>query len=235
MAKFESWNNLSEWYVNQRSTSYGVKNTEDIITKMLGVLDEKRVLDVGMGSGYFDSVMQSMGADVVAVDVSSKMLELSKNQPYFSKNINLSQQSAYNLAFKEGSFDVILADMLLNNTNDIRKVFKQFRNVLKEDGYAIISLLHEKNTESKVICREKLGKICKIKGVWKNKNTGEKHPYELYHIPKKKLKEEIERTGFVIEEENVPLPPESLKEENPQMYKDRMKTPTFYLLKIKKK
>jgi ubiquinone/menaquinone biosynthesis C-methylase UbiE len=235
MTEFKCWDNLAEWYVGQRPDSYGVKQTEENITKMLGNIKGKKILDVGIASGYFAAKAQSMGAEVTGIDVSPKMISLARKQPYVSKDINLSLQSVYNLAFKDSSFDVVLADMLLNNTKNIKRVFEQFRGVLKDDGYVVMSLLHEEDTKKKLVCPEKVGEISEAKGKWKNKDTDEEYPYELYHIPMKKLKEAIEETGFVIEEENIPSPPETLKIENTQLYEERLRSPTFLLLKVKKK
>jgi SAM-dependent methyltransferase len=202
---------------------------------MLGDVKHKKILDVGIASGYLSSNAQKEGAEVTGVDVSRKMINLAKNQPYFSKDTSLCVQSVYDLAFKNGSFDIILADMLLNNTNDINRVFEQFRRVLKDDGRAVISLLHEANTKEHLVCPEKSEEISEVKGTWKNKDTGEEYPYELFHIPLKKLREGITNSGFVIDEESIPTPPESLKDENPQLYQERLKSPTFHLFKLKKR
>lgn len=113
--------------------------------QMAGDVKDKKILDVGCGSGVFMIELINRGAYVVGIDYSPKMLDLAKQElnsnKILQKNYSLKKTSATKLPYKNGEFDLILATGLTDYLTDEedQKFLNEAARVLKEDGKIIVS------------------------------------------------------------------------------------------------
>lgn len=121
------------------------------VLKLAGNVKNKKILDVGCGSGIFMLDFTKQGATVTGVDYSQKMLDLAgrelKSHRIARNKYSLKKASATMLPFKEKSFDIILATGLTDYLTDgeNKKFIKEAARVLKKEGKFIVSFPVEKS------------------------------------------------------------------------------------------
>lgn len=154
------WLNTPEFFSEKYQTSF-IQSLSPVnaflITRRKKVLElagdakDKKILDVGCGSGIFMIDFTKMGAVVTGVDYSQKMLDIAQKElenhkiprnKYFFKKAD-----ATKLPFKDKSFDIVLATGLSDYLTDQEngKFIKETARVLKKDGKLIVSFPVEKS------------------------------------------------------------------------------------------
>lgn len=105
------------------------------IIKALGDLKGKRVLELGSGAGEGAVFMAKQGANVVATDLSSGMLDVvTKVAALHNVSVETKICSAEDLSvFEDNSFDVVYAANLLHHV-DIAKCLDEVKRILNADG-----------------------------------------------------------------------------------------------------
>lgn len=144
---------------------------------LLGDLSGKKVLDAGAGTGRLSLMMSKVGAQVVALDISSAMLKILKNK---DKNIETVVGDVESLPFEDNAFNVITAAFLVVHLKDPSIFFDEAYRVLKDDGILAVSNINQKEAPE---VDTKVGKI-KI---------------DSYYHRQDKIIEDLERLAFKIE------------------------------------
>lgn len=168
---------------------------------MCGNVKNKKILDVGCGSGVFIIEFIKRGAYVVGIDYSQKMLDLAKQELKLNniseKNYSIKKASATKLPYKENEFDLILATGLTDYLTDEedQEFLNEASRVLKRDGKIIVSFPIEKSPFAFVRSgiglkiRQKLFKLPpihnkfsaqKIKKFFKIAKLTEKNKYKIF-------------------------------------------------------
>ncbi len=100
----------------------------------------KLVLDAGCGNGYYSNWLKKRGAKVIGVDGSAEMIKIAK-QKY--PDIKFEVQDLMDKSnFKDSSFDLVLANMLLMHMQKIDTFLADAKRLLKPGGHLIFSVLH---------------------------------------------------------------------------------------------
>ena len=90
----------------------------------------KRVLEIGPGPGEVSERMQQeLGADVVAVDVSERMVELARG-----RGVDARVGDAQELPFADEEFDVVVAAWVLFHLQDLDRGLAEIARVLRPGG-----------------------------------------------------------------------------------------------------
>lgn len=111
------------------------------ILPLLNELKEKRVLDVGAGTGRMSVQLQKLGADVTALDLSVQMLAaLSKKNP----NIKTIIGDAESLPFANNHFDLVTALFLIVHLKDPTMFFSEAHRVLKDGGQFLVTNINQR-------------------------------------------------------------------------------------------
>lgn len=119
--------------------------------QMAGDVKDKRILDVGCGSGVFMIEFIKRGAYAVGIDYSQKMIDLAKAELKTNKipekDYALKKASATKLPYKKSEFDLILATGLTDymTDEDDQKFLNEASRVLKRGGRIIVSFPVEKS------------------------------------------------------------------------------------------
>ncbi|HEX9381414.1 MAG TPA: class I SAM-dependent methyltransferase [Gaiellaceae bacterium] len=93
----------------------------------------RRVLEVGGGEGELaERIVNELGAEVVGVDQSERMVELQR-----SKGIDARVGDVQDLPFADGEFDVAVAAWMLYHVADLDRALAELARVLKPGGRLI--------------------------------------------------------------------------------------------------
>jgi SAM-dependent methyltransferase len=92
----------------------------------------RRVLEIGCSTGGFSRHFAATGADIVATDVSPKLIELARGWNE-SPNLRFEVEDAAALSFPDGSFDAVMGNAILHHL-DLTVVLPELRRVLRGGG-----------------------------------------------------------------------------------------------------
>jgi len=148
---------------------------------LLPEIKDKKILDVGAGTGRVSLPLALAGAQVTALDVSEKILEVLKRK---NKKITTVVGEAENLPFENESFDIVTAAFLVVHLKDPKIFFDEVYRVLKPDGLFLVSNINQKEPP---VVKTKEGDI-QIKS--------------YYHRPEK-IKDSLQDLAFSIEKEEM--------------------------------
>ncbi len=97
------------------------------------------VLDAGCGSGLFFNQVANDATTVVGVDVSRKLLILSKHKGKKFPNVFVVQADADFLPFRPGVFSHVFAFTVLQNMPKPAQTLKQLQKVAMGDAFFVVS------------------------------------------------------------------------------------------------
>jgi demethylmenaquinone methyltransferase/2-methoxy-6-polyprenyl-1,4-benzoquinol methylase len=95
----------------------------------------ERILDVAAGTGTSSASLSKTGATVVAVDISSGMIEVGRKR---RKTIEFQVADAEQLPFDDDEFDAVTISFGLRNINDPRAALAEMYRVMKPGGRLVI-------------------------------------------------------------------------------------------------
>ncbi len=108
---------------------------------MMGDADGLRVLDAGCGAGAHARELQAGGATVTGFDMSAGLLEIARER--LGPGVALHQGDlAEPLPFADGSFDVVLASLVLHYLEHWEPTLRELHRVLMPRGRLIASTHH---------------------------------------------------------------------------------------------
>ena len=179
---------------------------------LLGALAGKKILDVGAGTGRLSLPMANRGAQVIALDVSHKMLEIIWRKSRSSGALDSTTKSkiweksakntkiitvvgdAENLPFKNETFDIVTAAFLIVHLKDPTRFFDEAYRVLKDGGVLAVTNINQKDPPQV--------KTTPTQGRGSDRRVGEGTIIieSFYHRPEKII-EVLKSLAFNIEQE----------------------------------
>ena len=112
--------------------------------KFLALLPDvkgKKILDVGAGTGRISLPLALAGAQITALDISEKILEILKKK---NKKIHTVVGEAESLPFEDNSFDIVVSAFLIVHLKDPKIFFDEVYRVLKPGGLFLVSNINQK-------------------------------------------------------------------------------------------
>ena len=94
--------------------------------------DNKKILEIGCGTGLFTSQLALTNNQIVAIDVSPALLGLAQKRTVFT-NVIFKNEDAHGTSFEDQSFDFIVGISVLHHL-DINLALKEFFRLLKPGG-----------------------------------------------------------------------------------------------------
>ena len=102
----------------------------------------KRVLDAGCGPGVYSEWLVDREAEVVAIDVSPRMVELAERRLKGRVEVRVADLGQPLTFLGDGSFDVVLSPLVLEYVEDWRATASEFHRVLRPGGVLVASVTH---------------------------------------------------------------------------------------------
>lgn len=102
----------------------------------------KKLIDIGTGSGYIAIEMAKLGIDIIACDLTPEALDNIKNYKKKLKlqNITLINCKAEEIPLKDNSVDYLVANAVLEHIPDEEKVIAEWKRILKPGGKMMITV-----------------------------------------------------------------------------------------------
>ena len=135
----------SETRLRKRASAYtgvhtGVDARVPLVAAVVGA-EPRRVLEVGCGWGELaEWIAGETGADVVATDLSPRMVELARE-----RGVDAQVADVQRLPFADGEFDVAVAAWMLYHVPELERAIAELARVLRPGGRLVAvtnSLLH---------------------------------------------------------------------------------------------
>lgn len=192
----------------------------------------KKVLDAGCGPGIYSEWLIEHGAEVVAIDVSPKMVGLAKQR--LGETVDVREADLRKpLEFLDTStFDLVLSPLALDYMEDWHGPLQEYFRVLRPEGYFICSVGHPlfdyTYFKSKNYYETEL-----VGALWKGFP-----PIQVY-MPtfRRSLCEVLNpiiEAGFTIERFIEPKPTIEFKEADAKHYDELSQQPCFLCIRAKK-
>ena len=113
-----------------------------------------KILEVATGTGLLAFEICNNVKSINAIDISPEMIKVAseKQKQRNISNITFEVGDSCNLAFEDGTFDVVIASNVLHLLFEPEKSLAEIRRVLKPDGIAILpTFCHADNIQSRII------------------------------------------------------------------------------------
>lgn len=140
----EAWDANAEFWlriIRDRRDRYRTELTDSAVLDAIGDVADLDVLDVGCGEGYMARELATRGAHQVnGIDTSRELVKLA--EAAMVPGTSFSEANAGDLQFPAESFDLVLANHVLNDLPDIAGPIGEFARVLRPGGRFVALMLH---------------------------------------------------------------------------------------------
>lgn len=102
-------------------------------------ISEKKLIDLGCGSGYLTNILSSYVNEATGIDISKKNIELAKTH-YTTHNLSFYESAIE--TFKEGGYEIAIANMVLMDVINLEDCIKSISELLKNGATFIFSITH---------------------------------------------------------------------------------------------
>ncbi len=197
----------------------------------------KRVLDAGSGPGIYSEWLVEHGAEVVAFDVSPRMIEFFKQRLGERATVFQADLEEPLPSLEDERFDVVLCALALDYVHDWRPTFREFARVLRHDGLFVCSIGHPAadyfiyHNQGNYFEREQVVEQWSFGGDLDSRGYIE---VTRYRHPLGHLFEALSSAGLALERFLEARPTQAFKEQNPERYEELMRRPGFLSIRARK-
>jgi ubiquinone/menaquinone biosynthesis C-methylase UbiE len=198
-----------------------------VVIDLIGDLNGKYILDVGVGAGLYSGNFQQNGGTVYCTDLIKKLLKYCKK-----KDFDVFQNDAKHICFRDETFDLVLSTCTIGYFKDVSLFFREAHRVLKPEGIFILSDVHPirsavERKDSKVIS----SRIIDYFGQKTYDSTMKVKPFHFRRTIEE-LFDSITEAGFLIEKIKEPKPKDGVRIEKDSY--NIHKNPCFIVFKARK-
>src|SRR5581483_7079598 len=140
------WNMYAELYDRNMGKNGDIFHQEIIdpaLFEIIGNFDGTTVLDAGCGNGYLTYYISNLGAtNVIGIDGSPKLIQIASTNLSNPKIQFQSADLTQTWPLKDGTIDIIVANMVLQYISDLATFAQEAKRVLKPQGAITFSIDH---------------------------------------------------------------------------------------------
>jgi ubiquinone/menaquinone biosynthesis C-methylase UbiE len=115
---------------------------EDSTLNLIGNVRNKKVLDIGCGTGRYCELLAKRGARVVGIDPSLKMLEYAKRKIAHDCRFELYCRRVEDIELPSSHFDIVVSALTFGHIPHLNLVMKEVSRVIKKGGRLVVSDIH---------------------------------------------------------------------------------------------
>ncbi len=197
---------------------------------LLGDVHGLRVLDAGCGAGALTVALAAQGAVVTGFDISPAMLELARQAVGERAELLVADLAAPLSFAADGSFDVVVASLVMHYVRDWEPVLREFRRVLGPDG-AVVFSTHHPAMDWQLHSPADYFAISHVTEIWEMGSGG--YEVSFWRRPLTAMCEAIAAAGFVIERLTEPWPLPELADRDPTAYHKIRTQPRFLFFRLR--
>ena len=119
-----------------------IASEQKITLGLIGDVRNKRVLDVGCGTGRYCELLAKKGANVTGVDPSSRMLEYARKKITHGCTFELHLGKIEDASFPSSHFDIVVSALTVGHIPDMGPVIRKISSIIKKRGTLIVSDMH---------------------------------------------------------------------------------------------
>jgi len=134
--------NLFDYSYTSSNSSYSReywKNTYKNIKKKI-LKKGNKILEIGSNDGYLCKQFQNNGYKIYGVDASKRMSEIANKSKIKTFNLIFDNKNSKIIKKKTGKFDVVIANNVLNHSNEPFEFVNSVENILNKKGYFIFEV-----------------------------------------------------------------------------------------------
>lgn len=199
-----------------------------VTLSLLEITSKMKVLDAGCGSGIYTEWLTERGADVTGLDYSSELLSIAKEKNLPAKFIEANLNYPLDF-FVDEEFDLVLSALVIHYIKDLNLLFSEFNRILKPGGVFVFST-HHPFLDFKHHPETNYYDTNIIEDRWRSYNVYMK----TFRRPFSELFRLLKLNGFRTEDLLEPIPPEIMRETDPELYQEILTTPRFVFFKALK-
>jgi SAM-dependent methyltransferase len=193
------------------------------IRSLLPPIAGKRVLDAGCAGGANTEWLLGQGASVVAVDITPRMIELTRRRVGDRADVHLHDLREPMGFLVDRSIDIVLSSLAIPYVQDLGPVFIEFRRVLRRDGCLVLST-HHPFTDWQWSDLPDYYSTGVVEDLW---SEGVVHRF--WRRTMEELLRSLFRAGFLLDGYLEPIPSDDVISRFPD--EDVSRTPIFVFLK----
>lgn len=224
----DSYDNMAGHYFEYvDSKPFNAYYERPATTSLIPDVKGKTVLDAGCAAGWYTKWLLDKGADVIALDISKKMIEMTRRRVGDRARLVRADLNEPLSFIESESIDVIVSSLSLHYLKDWKLVLSEFNRILAKDGKLIISM-HHPFMDYSVYNRENYFLTELIDDEWTI--AGEKFQVQFYRRPISSVINSVIEADFIIKNVLEPMPIKQFKVERPDQYERLTKKPQFLFL-----
>lgn len=114
------------------------------ILELLGDVQDKTILDLGCGNGYFSRMLAEKGANITGIDISSDLIEIAIKRTKEQKlDIRYVVSDASDIkAIESNKFDIIVSNMAFMDIENIDDTVKECSRLVENNGILLFSIVN---------------------------------------------------------------------------------------------
>ncbi|MDA2803921.1 class I SAM-dependent methyltransferase [Nocardiopsis suaedae] len=141
-ARVNDYDGFAEAYAAENENNLmNARYERPAVLALAGDVAGRRILDAGCGAGPLAAALRDRGAHVTGIDASAGMLALARRRLGTGTDLRLADLSDP-LPFDDGSFDDVVASLVLHYLRDWGPTLAEMRRVLRPGGRLITSVHH---------------------------------------------------------------------------------------------
>ncbi|ELX8380258.1 malonyl-ACP O-methyltransferase BioC [Providencia vermicola] len=110
----------------------------DLLASAQVNLSDKKVIDVGCGTGFFSQIIKRQGAEVTALDLSLGMLEVARDKKAAAQYICADMEL---LPFADQTFDIVFSNLAIQWCSNLSQALTELHRVTKSGGVIVFTTL----------------------------------------------------------------------------------------------
>lgn len=226
----------SEWDLNAEARHKQIISDVDVsyhklliptIMRLLGSLNDKRVIDVGCGSGYLTAKIANHASFALGIDPSKGMIEVANREYAHLPRLKFVNESIEEFAMnqKTNKFDAAISNMSLITIQNLDTALKGVSSVLLPEGIFVINITHPcfynqyrqyQNTENfqYISSHSQRGNF-----IISNDKKGLPSPTTHFHRPLQEYFKSLREASFLIDQLVEPFPDPNIMKLYPMPWK----------------